>query len=31
LQSQDALADDADLAEHRAAVAALWQTFMEVA
>jgi len=28
LQSQDALADDADLKEHRAAVAALWQHFM---
>jgi glutamate-ammonia-ligase adenylyltransferase len=28
LQSQDALADDADLQEHRAAVAALWQEFM---
>jgi len=28
LQSQDALADDADLGDHRAAVAALWQTFM---
>jgi len=28
LQSQDGLADDADLKEHRAAVAALWQQFM---
>jgi len=28
LQSQDALADDADLGDHRAAVAALWHTFM---
>jgi len=28
LQSQDALADDADLKEHRAAVTALWQHFM---
>jgi hypothetical protein len=28
LQSQDALADDADLKEHRAAVSALWQHFM---
>lgn len=28
LQSQDALADDAELKEHRAAVAALWQHFM---
>lgn len=28
LQTRDALADDADLKEHRAAVAALWQHFM---
>ncbi|WP_029919365.1 bifunctional [glutamate--ammonia ligase]-adenylyl-L-tyrosine phosphorylase/[glutamate--ammonia-ligase] adenylyltransferase [Nevskia soli] len=28
LQSQDALADDADLKEHRAAVSALWNHFM---